>query len=70
MKLTTDFLRGLSIGVGLVTVAAVATLRGVPQSRLWRLERGVRDDRSALDRGARLAQEAPDYLDVCRAAGV
>ena len=68
MKLTTDFARGLCIGVGLVGVAAVATLRGLPNPRLWRADQ--RNDRSALDRAARLAQESPDYLDTCRAAGI
>jgi len=70
MKLTTDFARGLCIGVGLVSLAAVATLRGLPNTRLSRADRIGRNDRSALDRAARLAQESPDYLDMCRAAGI
>lgn len=67
MRLTTDFIRGMSIGVGLVTVAA---LRGAPQTWIQRLEGRETSERSALDRAARLAQQAPDYLDVCRAAGI
>ena len=57
----TDLIRG---------VAAVASLRGLPNPRLWRADRIARNDRSALDRAARLAQESPDYLDTCRAAGI
>jgi hypothetical protein len=70
MKLTTEFARGLCIGVGLVSLAAVATLRGLPNPRLWRSDRIAPNDRSALDRAARLAQESRDYLDMCRAAGI
>jgi hypothetical protein len=70
MRLTTDFIRGVSIGVGVVTVAAIATLRGAPQAWIRRLEGRGERARSALERAARRAQQAPDYLDVFRAAGV
>jgi hypothetical protein len=56
--------------MGLVGVAALATLRGFPGSRLWRAERVSLGDRKALERAVRLAQESPEYLDACRAAGM
>jgi len=69
MRLTSDFTRGLCIGMGLISVVALAALRGFPNPRIWR---GVRSptDRAALDRALRHAQEAPDYLDLCRTAGL
>ncbi|HEY6929958.1 MAG TPA: hypothetical protein VJA66_09815 [Thermoanaerobaculia bacterium] len=70
MKVTTEFARGICVGVGLVSVAAVAALRGFASHRLWRAERPVPGDRKALERAVRLAQESPGYLDACRAAGL
>jgi hypothetical protein len=69
MRLTTDFTRGFCIGMGLIGVMALAALRGFPNPRSWRAGRAG-TDRAALDRAIRHAQEAPDYLDVCRAAGL
>jgi hypothetical protein len=70
LRITTDFARGICVGVGLVSVAALATLRGLPGPRLWRAERVSLGDRKALERAVRLAQESPEYLDACRAAGM
>ncbi|HEX7252253.1 MAG TPA: hypothetical protein VF376_05165 [Thermoanaerobaculia bacterium] len=70
MRITTDFARGICVGVGLASVAAVAALRGFPSHRLWCAERVVPGDRKALERAVRLAQESPEYLDACRAAGM
>ena len=70
MRITTDFARGICVGVGLVSVAAVAALRGLPGHRLWRAERVVPGDRKTLERAVRQAQESPEYLDACRAAGM
>ena len=69
MRVTSDFARGICVGVGLVSIAAIAALRGVPSSRLLRPTR-VTDGRKALERAVRLAQESPGYLDACRAAGM
>ena len=70
LKITTDFARGICVGVGLVSVAAFAALRGFPSYRLGRAERAASGDRRALERAVRLAQESPEYLDACRAAGM
>jgi len=67
LRITTDFARGICVGVGLVGVAALAALRGFPSPRLWRVSLG---DRKSLERAVRLAQESPEYLDACRAAGI
>jgi hypothetical protein len=69
MNRATGFARRWGIGVGLVAVAAIATLRGVPRPRLW-LDRTARSQRSAQDRAARPAQESADILDLYRAAGL
>lgn len=70
VRITTDFSRGICVGVGLVSVAALAALRGFPSPRLWRAGRVTVGDRKALERAVRLAQESPEYLDACRAAGM
>jgi len=70
MRLTTDFARGIFVGVGLVSVAAIAALRGFPSSRLSRATRATLDDRKSMERAVRLAQESPGYLDACRSAGM
>jgi hypothetical protein len=69
MNRATGLAGRLGIGVGLLAVAAIATLRGVPHPRLW-LDRTVRGQRSAQDRAARLAQESTNILDRYRAAGL
>jgi hypothetical protein len=56
--------------MGLVGVAALAALRGLPSPRLWRPERVTTGDRKALERAVRQAQESAEYLDACRAAGM
>ena len=70
LRITTDFARGICVGVGLVGVAALAALRGFPSPRLWRAERVSLGDRKSLERAVRLAQESPEYLDACRVAGI
>ena len=70
VRITTDFARGICVGMGLVGVAALAALRGLPSPRLWRPERVTTGDRKALERAVRQAQESAGYLDACRAAGM
>jgi hypothetical protein len=70
LRFTTDFARGICVGVGLVSVATLAALRGFPSPRMWRAARVTPGDQRALERAVRLAQESPEYLDACRAAGM
>jgi hypothetical protein len=56
--------------MGLIGIATLAALRGLPNPRIWRMARVFPADRAALDRAVRNAQSAPDYLDVCRTAGI
>jgi len=70
MKLTADFARGFCVGMGLIGIAALAAVRGLPTPRIWRMSRVFPLDRAALDRAVRDAQNAPDYLEICRTAGL
>ena len=74
MKSSAVFAEGLGAGVALILLAGALAAACRPDIVASLALRGARteNERSARrrDRRVRIAQAAPDYLDLCRAAGL